>query len=100
MSFPRSPVAQFYTIQSVVLGLLSLAVIASAMVLVYTRHQSRELHMVLQKMQQQRDKLHAEWTQLLLEQSTWASDIRVEKIAREQLNMLIPLPNQMVVMKP
>lgn len=100
MSVSKSPVQQFLNIQSLVLLILSLSVIASALLLVYTRHQSRELHTVLQKIQHQKDTLHVEWTRLLLEQSTWASDIRVEKIAREELNMTMPSPNQMVVIKP
>ncbi len=100
MSLPLSPVSQFFNLKALILGILSICVVSSAIVLIYTQHHSRELHTVLQKIQQTKDGLHIEWTRLLLEQSTWASDIYVEKIARENLNMLLPLTQQVVVIKP
>lgn len=100
MSLPLSPVSQFFTIKALILLILGFSVFGSAMILVYAKHCSREFHTVLQKMQQNKDALHVEWTRLLLEQSTWASDIRVEKIARENLGMTIPSPNQMMVITP
>lgn len=100
MKLPASPVIQFLTINALILFILGLCVFGSSMVLVYAQHASREFHTVLQKIQQSKDAVHIEWTRLLLEQSTWASDIRVEKIARENLNMVIPAPNQITVIKP
>jgi cell division protein FtsL len=100
MSLPLSPVSQFFNLKALILLILSVCVVGSAILLIYTKHDSRELHTVLQKIQQTKDTLHIEWTRLLLEQSTWASDIRVEKIAREKLDMLLPVPQQVVVIKP
>lgn len=82
------------------LWILSLLVLSSAMGVVYTKHLHRGLHIQLQQLQKERDKYHVEWTQLLLEQGTLGSDQRVEKVAREQLGMIIPPPNQIVVIKP
>jgi len=79
---------------------LSVLVLSSAIAVVYTQYLNRNLHIQLQQLQENRDKLHIEWTQLLLEQGTLGSDIRVEKIAREHLNMLLPSPNQVLVIKP
>jgi cell division protein FtsL len=42
------------------------------------------------------DALDVEWGQLQLEQSTWANHSRVEKIAREKLQMKTPPAAQVV----
>ena len=46
--------------------------------------------MELQKLELARDQLNEEWGRLQLEQSTWATDDRIERIAREKLNMQNP----------
>jgi len=80
--------------------LLGFLVFSSAMSVVYIKHVNRSLHIQLEQLQQVRDKLHVEWTQLLLEQGTLGSDLRVEKVAREQLKMVVPPTEQVVVIKP
>ncbi len=67
---------------------------------VYTKYLNRNLHIQLEALQNARDNLHIEWTQLLLEQGTLASDLRVEKIARERLDMIIPANKDIVVVQP
>lgn len=82
-------------------GLVSLSVLifVSSMGIIYSKHSSRQLFAQLQALQSQRDALHVEWSQLLLEQGTWATDIRVERVAREHLNMVVPLPDTVVVLR-
>ena len=46
--------------------------------------------MEVQKLETTRDDLNEEWGRLQLEQSTWATDDRIERIARDDLNMKIP----------
>ncbi|MDH4274183.1 MAG: cell division protein FtsL [Gammaproteobacteria bacterium] len=41
-----------------------------------------------------------EWGQLQLEQSAWATHIRVEAIARERLGLIQPPPDKVVVIRP
>lgn len=82
------------------LGLLIFLVLSTAMGVVYTKHFNRSLHIQLQQLQDTKDKLHVEWTQLLLEQGTLGSDVRVEQIARDKLEMIVPVPSQMVVIRP
>lgn len=67
--------------------LLIVAVMVSAMLVVYTRHSNRLLFVELEALNKQRDKMNIEWGQLQLEQSTWATDSRIEKIATEKLHM-------------
>ena len=44
--------------------------------------------------------MDVEWGQLQLEQSTLTTQGRVEHAARSRLGMIIPPPEQMVILKP
>ena len=82
------------------LYVMLLAVMASAISVVYTKHQGRVEFVALQKLEQHRDDLDEEWGRLLLEQSTWASPGRVERQAKIKLDMIIPMARSTVVLKP
>lgn len=82
------------------LSLLTVAVFASALGVVYVQHQARKLFIELQAMQTGRDELDIEWGRLQLEQSTWATHGRVEAMARERLGMIIPPPAAVILVKP
>ena len=64
--------------------------VACALSLVTSRHQSRRLFVALEHEQATGRALETEYGQLQLEQSTWGMPARVEKIAREQLRMQLP----------
>ena len=91
----------FWVYQGSYLGIvsLSLLIFASSMGVIYSKHTSRQLFAQLQSLQNMRDELHVEWSQLLLEQGTWATDVRVERVAREHLNMMVPSPDKVVVLR-
>ncbi len=74
-------------------------VLASAIVLVYSKHQSRKLFVELQQMKHQVDALNTEWSQLQLEQSAWSGHGRIERIARKKLLMVMPEPGEVVFVK-
>lgn len=80
--------------------LLAGAVFASALGVVYTQHQARKSFVELQALQAVRDELNIEWGRLQLEQSTWATHGRIEVIARDKLDMMIPSPAAVVLVKP
>lgn len=80
------------------IGLLGLCLFFSALSVVYKKHESRQLFTKLQTLQREVESLQEEWSQLLLEQGTWAADARVERLARTQLQMVLPEPNQVVVL--
>jgi cell division protein FtsL len=65
-------------------------VVASAVGLVTSRHKARKLFIELDREQSLVRQYETEWGQLQLEQSTWATPARIEKIAREQLRMQLP----------
>ena len=69
------------------LPLLGVLVVVSALGVVYAKHQNRKLYAELAALQKQRDAMQVEWGRLQLEQSTWATHGRIEKIARQKLNM-------------
>lgn len=54
---------------------------------VYSKHSVRKAFIELQNLQKQFDGLQVEWQRLQLEQSTWATHSRVERLAREELDM-------------
>lgn len=69
-----------------------LALLLSALGVVYARHEARKLFAELQTLAQERDELDIEWGRLRIEQSTWATHARVERMARERLDMRVPGP--------
>lgn len=79
-------------------GLLGTFLFFSALCVVYKKHESRQLFIKLQTLQREVESLQEEWSQLLLEQGMWAADARVERLASTQLQMVLPEPNQVVVL--
>ncbi len=68
------------------------AVLASAVGVAWTRHESRVLFVELSRLQNQRDELNIEYGKLELEQATWAEPRRVDSEARQKLGMVNPKP--------
>lgn len=75
-------------------------VLVSAVGLVYSKHLSRQLFVELQLLNKQVIDLNTEWGQLQLEQSAWTDHGRIERIARERLNMRQPDSAAVVFIKP
>ncbi|MAO13978.1 MULTISPECIES: cell division protein FtsL [Marinobacter] len=75
----------------VVVTLALVAVLTlSAIGVVVSAHENRELFNTLSGLQQQRDAYQREWSQLLLEQSALSAHGRVEHLAAERFNMVVP----------
>ena len=70
-----------------ILLLLVFAIVCviSAIALVYTKHESRNLFIELEQLTTERDQLNIEWGQLQIEQSTWATHARIERVALQEL---------------
>lgn len=95
-----SPLDSLFTIPQMLVALLTIAVLGSAIAVVYIQHLNRSLHIQLQSLYEARDALHVEWSQLLLEQGTYGSDGRVEKVAQERLQMVMPKSDSIRVIRP
>ena len=73
------------------LNLLLLALIVmSSLALVASQHQARKLYNELQVEQASAKRFEEEIVRLQIEQSSWSTPTRIERIAREQLGMRLP----------
>lgn len=78
--------------------LLYCALFVSAIEVVIARHETRKLFIEIQALEKDRDQLNEEWGRLQLEQSTWATDDRIESFARIRLGMKTPDRKSMVLL--
>jgi len=85
--------------QFIVPALLVIAVMTSAIGGVYAKHEARKLFTELQRLNVERDSLEVEWGQLQLEQSMWSTYARVERLARERMNMRPPTADEMLLLE-
>lgn len=85
--------------QAVILILVS-AVLVSAVSVVATQHAARAVFMEIEQLKKQRDLLNEEWGRLQIEQSTWSLDDRIERMVREDLDMLVPNNGSRVFLVP
>lgn len=72
------------------IAVLALALTASSLAVVHSQHRAREVFVELQQAEGEGAALETEWGRLELEQSTWATQGRIERLAREQLDMRVP----------
>ncbi len=86
----RSMATVILTKQFCALTLLIVFILFSALSVVYVKDLNRRLFIELQSQQKTRDSLHIEWGKLLLEESSWATQARVQRIAQQQLDMELP----------
>ena len=85
--------------EGVIVMLLVLLFIGSALGVVYSSFQSRQLFGDLQQQTRETTRLEEEWGRLLLEQSTWASHARIERLAKSKLGMVVPTPDSVIVVR-
>ena len=88
------------TASPVTAAILLVAIIATSLAVVYSRHQDRKLFIELQALGYDKDAMDVEYGQLQLEQSTLATHWRIENKARKELQMHDPLPEQVIVIAP
>lgn len=72
--------------------LLLVAVVASAMGLVHSQYESRQLFMALEAARKDAKRLEIEQDRLQVERRAQATPLRVEQIARQQLQMRTASP--------
>ncbi|NND64675.1 MAG: cell division protein FtsL [Gammaproteobacteria bacterium] len=78
---------------------IGIALLVSAIAIVYVTHQTRSLFVEAQSLNAERDALEIEWNRLRLEHSTWATHGRVEQLARDELDMRQPGADDIVVIE-
>ena len=77
----------------------ALVCVLSSIALVYTKHQSRKLFVELEALTHERDELNIEWGQLQIEQSTWATHARIERVATDELSLERPKSSDIFVIE-
>lgn len=81
-------------VERMLVAVTLVAVLVSAVAVVWARNESRELFIRLTNLQSERDHLNIEYGRLELEDATWADPARVASVARHQLGMVNPDPAQ------
>jgi cell division protein FtsL len=84
----------------VILPVLWLAVLGTAVQVIYARHKAREMFVRLEKFNAERDSLEIEWGRLQLEQSYWSSHAFVERVANSKLQMSLPQTREVRIVRP
>ncbi|SHL98203.1 cell division protein FtsL [Vreelandella subglaciescola] len=82
------------------IGALMLLCLLTGLAIVAMTHQTRVQYAELQTLEQENNQLNTEWGQLLLEDGTWSTPARIEKIATERLSMRIPDVHDVKVIQP
>jgi len=85
--------------KQILLAAMIILVMVSAVGVIAAKHESRKRFVALQTLEKARDEMNVEWGQLQLEQGTWATHSRVERIAREKLRMVNPEMETVVIVK-
>lgn len=78
---------------------LVVLLLVSCLAVVMSSFEYRTLFNQHQELVHQRDELQVEWGQLLLEQSAWAANNRVEQQATKKLGMKVPEVNQIEIIR-
>jgi cell division protein FtsL len=74
-----------------------ISILTSALSMVYVTNMTRSLNAGLQQTHAERDHMHVQWGQLLLEKSTWMMQARVQQIAEDKLGMVFPDNKSVVI---
>ena len=67
--------------------------------MVFIKHESRELFIELEGLKQARDELNIQWSELKSLENRWANPVRIEQIAKENLEMHKPNIESMRIYK-
>ena len=77
----------------------ALVCVLSSMAIIYTEHEARKLFVELEALTHERDELNIEWGQLQIEQSTWATHARIERVATDDLSLERPESSEIYVIE-
>jgi len=79
---------------------MAVAVLGSAIGVVWARHLHRQAYIALSTLENERDELNIEFGRLQLEQATWSEANRIEQVAGTRLGMKFPVDTDIVVLQP
>ena len=88
------------TAKNVLLGLLVAMLVLSAIAVVYSKYQQRQIFMEIQNKEKELDEFEVEWGRLQLELTTLTEENRVEIEARNRLMLTLPSQDKIIYIKP
>lgn len=77
--------------------LLGFFVLLSGLAIIYVADLNRQLNIEWQNAQAEQNQLHVDWGKLLLEETTWSTQARIQTIAQTRLGMQMPTTKQIVM---
>lgn len=81
-------------------GVLFVVLLASALAVIYSKYYSRLIFIEIQQQEKALDQYEVEWGQMQLELTMLAEQNRVERVALEQLKLVMPLREKIIYLKP
>lgn len=90
-------VSLFLTRFQMTLFILIMAILFSALGLVYVTNSARSINANMQQLLMERDHLHVQYGQLLLEKSTLLMQARIQTVAEDRLGMVMPEGESLVM---
>jgi cell division protein FtsL len=78
---------------------LTALILLSAFAVVYMKDLNRRLFIQYQGLQHVTSQLQVQWGKLLLEQSAWSTQARIQNVAMKKLNMVVPTRKDIVLVE-
>jgi cell division protein FtsL len=78
---------------------LFFSTVASAIAVIISTHENRQLVIAQERLVKQKDALDIEWRHLIIEQSSLTEHNRIERTMREKLNMKRPTREDEVLLR-
>lgn len=78
---------------------LMLAILISALGVLYIKDLNRRLFIQYQMLESVSDQIQVDWGKLLLEQGAWSTQSRIQEVAQTTLEMRVPAPQEIVLVK-
>lgn len=85
--------------QQIIALFLGIALLISALSVIYVTHSTRMLHAIYQRNIVELGQLQVQQDQLLLERSHWMTQSRIQQVAEKQLGMVIPDHHSVVIIR-
>jgi len=79
------------------ISFLLVTIFISALSIIYIQDQNRMFFSQLTSLQKNNDALHMKYGQLLLEESTWSEQSRIEHVAATKLHMHVPKQQNIII---
>jgi cell division protein FtsL len=86
--------------KNMLVSLLVVALLLSAITVIYSKYKSRQLFIEIQKKEKELDNYEVEWGRLQLELTTLTEEYRVEDEARNRLQLTLPTQGKFIYIKP